>query len=165
MSIERGRHAIWISKDKEKWTLIGVKMDSLATNLNPDVNNSKDVTGAAYVDHNGFSPENDVEYKPNTTDSIYDPVMTIITTLAKDEETCTFYKIEAWLDIEVAKTTGTVSATSTHAFMVPVIAVPQDAGGDTSAFTTNVNFYENGTRTQGSVTVADKQPTFTEASE
>lgn len=159
--ILRGRRAIWISKDQTDWTLIGVGMDSLATNLNADVNTGKDVTGAPYLDHNGFAPENDVEYKPRQEDAIYPYLQEIIDKLLKDEDSCTFHKIEAMLDIEVKDTD--VSSASGSGFMVSVMAVPQDAGGDTSAYTTNVNFYENGTRTQGTVTVENKQPTFTPA--
>ena len=133
-------------------------MDSVSTSLNPDVNTGKDVTGASYIDHSGFSPENDVEYKPRKEDSIYPQVQKIINELLKDEESCTFYKIEADLDIEV-KDTDIKSATGTG-FQVPVFCVPQDNGGDTSAYTMNVNFYENGTREQGTVTVEDKSPTF-----
>lgn len=134
-------------------------MDSETTNLNPDVDNGKDVTGASYIDHKGFAPENDLEYKPREEDSIFPHVQKIIDELLKDEESCTFYKIEATLDIEV-KDTDIKSATGTG-FMVPVFCVPQDSGGDTSAYTTNVNFYENGSRQHGTVAVADKQPTFT----
>lgn len=157
----RGRKAIWISKDGESWTLIGVGMDSLSTNLNPDVNTGKDVTGAVYIDHSGFAPETDVEYKPRQEDSIYTHVMSIINELKKDETSTKFYKIEAVLDIEVSET-GTTNA-SGSGFKVDVICVPQDDGGDTSAYTQNVNFYESGKRVQGTVAVANKQPTFTAA--
>lgn len=157
--IMRGRKAIWISKDgSTNWTLIGVGMDSLTTNLNPDVNTGKDVTGASYVEHSGFNPETDVEYKPRQEDSIYPDIVSIINNLKKDEASTTFYKIEAILDVEVKE--GTATGTG---FKVPVICVPQDDGGDTSAYTTNVNFYENGVRTQGTVAVASGQPTFTPA--
>lgn len=137
-------------------------MDSETTNLNPDVDTGKDVTGASFVDHKGFAPENDIEYKPREEDSIYPPVQKIIDELLKDEESCTFYKIEATLDIEV-KDTEIKNATG-KGFMVPVFCVPQDSGGDTSAYTTNVNFYENGPREQGTVTVENKKPAFVKAS-
>lgn len=160
----RGRKAIWISKNGTSgWTLIGVGMDSLATNLNPDVTSGKDVTGAAYVDHSGFSPENDVEYKPRQDDAIYPDVVAIVNGLKKDEDSTLFYKIEAILDIEVAEATGAAAASGTG-FKVPVICVPQDDGGDTSAYTINVNFYECGPREAGTVSVSAKQPTFTSAS-
>lgn len=161
--ILRGRKAIWISKTgTTNWTLIGVGMDSLATNLNPDVTSGKDVTGAAYVDHSGFSPENDVEYKPRQDDAIYPDVVAIVNGLKKDEDSTLFYKIEAILDIEVAEATGAAAASGTG-FKVPVICVPQDDGGDTSAYTINTNFYECGPRVAGTVTVSAKQPTFVAA--
>lgn len=47
--ILRGQRAKWISFDGTDWTLIGVRMDSESTNMNPDVTNGKDVTGAPYI--------------------------------------------------------------------------------------------------------------------
>lgn len=136
-------------------------MDSLSTNTNADVTSGKDVTGAPYVDHNGFSPELDIEYQPREEDAIYPQVQKITNELLKDEESCTFKMIVATLDIEV-KDTGVKSATGTG-YQVDVMCVPQEDGGDTSGYTIPVNFYETGTRVQGTVTVAEKKPTFVAA--
>ena len=62
--------------------------------------------------------------------------------------------IVATLDIEV-KDTGVKSASGTG-YQVDVLCVPQEDGGDTSGYTIPVNFYENGTRVQGTVTVENK---------
>lgn len=156
--ILRGQRAKWISFDGENWTLVGTRMDSESTNLNPDVKSGKDVTGAPYIDHNGFSPESDISYQPRKEDSIYPQIQKITNELLKDEESCKFKMIVATLDIEV-KDTGVKSATGTG-YQVDVMAVPQEDGGDTSGYTVPVNFYEVGTRVQGTVTVADKKPTF-----
>ena len=60
------------------------------------------------------------------------------------------------------KDTGVKSASGTG-YQVDVLCVPQEDGGDTSGYTIPVNFYENGTRVQGTVTVENKKPTFTPA--
>ena len=159
--ILRGQRAKWISFDGTDWTLIGVRMDSESTNMNPDVTNGKDVTGAPYIDHNGFAPESDIDYKPRKEDSIYPQIQKITNELLKDEENCTFKMIVATQDIEV-KDTGVKSASGTG-YQVDVLCVPQEDGGDTSGYTIPVNFYENGTRVQGTVTVENKKPTFTPA--
>ena len=70
--------------------------------------------------------------------------------------------IVATLDIEV-KDTGVKSATGSG-YQVDVMCVPQEDGGGTSGYTIPVNFYETGTRVQGTVTVTNKQPEFTAAS-
>lgn len=159
--ILRGRRAKWISQDGKDWTLIGVRMDSESTNLNADVSSGKDVTGAPFVDHNGFAPESDIEYQPREEDSIYPQIQKITDELLKDEESCTFKMIVATLDIEV-KDTGEKTASGTG-YQVDVLCVPQEDGGSTSGYTIPVNFYETGTRVQGTVSVSNKKPTFTPA--
>lgn len=160
--ILRGRRAKWISFDGENWTLVGVRMDNESTSLNPEVSTGKDVTGAPFIDHNGFSPESDIEYMPREEDSIYPQIQKIVDELLKDEQNTTFKMIVATLDIEV-KDTGVKSA-SGKGYQVDVICVPQTDGGSTAGYTVPCNFYETGGRTQGTVTVANKVPTFEAAS-
>lgn len=158
----RGRRATWLSKDGTTWTLMGKEEDSLATSANAEISNSRDVTGQSYVDHKGFSPEDDFNYKCRPSDSIYQDLQDIVDKLAKDEETTTFYKLTATLDKEVKDAaTATLSGTG---FKVPVIVVPQSDGGDTGAYVIAFNAYENGTRIQGTVSVTKDGPTFTPAS-
>lgn len=159
--ILRGRRAKWVSFDGTNWTLIGVRMDSESTNLNADVSTGKDVTGSPFVDHNGFAPESDIDYQPREEDSIYPQIQKITNELLKDEESCTFKMIVATLDIEVKDTE--VKTASGTGYQVDVLCVPQEDGGSTSGYTIPVNFYETGTRIQGTVSVENKKPTFTPA--
>lgn len=160
--ILRGQWATWISKDKETWTLIGVRNDSLETATNPDESNGKDVTGGSYSDVAGYAPDTSVDYVADNTDSIYDELLDIYMDLKQDDDSLTFYKLEAMLDIEVSKTDGVKNATGTG-FEVPVKAIVSSVGGGTDAFHIAVNFREDhskGGRVQGTVTVTDRQPTF-----
>lgn len=159
MKLPRGVRAKWLSFDKENWTLIGRDMDSLTTSLNPDVEQNTNILGDTYVDHNGFTPESDIEYKARTEDAIYEQLQKIVNELLKDEESTTAYMIDATLTDEVKKSDDTV-LTGTG-YQVPVIVVPQDDGGDTGAYTINFNCYENGNRVQGTVSVTKRVPTFT----
>lgn len=156
----RGMRAKWISFNGTSWTLIGKNMESLSTNLNPDTETGKDVTGATYVEHKGYSPESDIEYQARDDDSIYTNLQAIVDNLYHDETHCGGFMIEATLNDEVKNAQGKTTVTGTG-YKVPVMIVPQEDGGDTSGYTITFNVYENGARTQGSVSVSDGAPTFT----
>lgn len=86
--------------------------------------------------------------------------------LKKDDDSLTFYKLEALLDIEVSETNDVTSA-SGDGFIVPVKALIQSVGGDTNGFHINTTFTEDHSSTgrqQGTVKVSNKAPTFTAAS-
>lgn len=158
----RGMRAKWLSFDEEEWTLIGRGMESLTTNLNPDVETGKDVTGKSYIDHKGYAPEADIEYQARSDDPMYEDLQAIVDELLKDETHCGGYIIDATLTDEVKNATGSVVLTGTG-YKVPVLVVPQEEGGDTSGYTINFNVYENGARTKGTVSVTEQVPTFTAA--
>lgn len=158
----RGMRAKWISFDGETWTLIGKGMETLTTNLNPDIETGKDVTGEAYIEHKGYAPESDIEYQARDDDPMYEQLQKIVDELLKDETNCLATMIDATLTDEVKNATGSVTLTGTG-YSVPVMVVPQDEGGDTSGYTINFNCYEQGARTKGTVSVANKVPTFTAA--
>lgn len=159
----RGMRAKWLSFDGTTWTLIGKGMDTLSTNLNPDIEQSKDVTGATYTEHKGFAPESDIEYQARDDDGIYTHLQEIVDGLLKGESETAAFMIDATLtDHEVKDATGTTVVTGSG-YKVPVVVVPQDEGGDTSGYTINFNCYENGARVQGTVSVTNQVPTFTAA--
>ena len=160
-TLPRAVRATWLSFDNgTTWGLLGRKIDSLEINLNPDLENSKDITGASYTEHKGFAPETDVPYKATENDGIYDSIQEIVDTLAKDESDTGALMLVATLDDEVYQ--GQTKALSGTGYKVPVTIVPQSEGGDTGSYTINFNVYENGARIQGTVAVAiGGAPTFT----
>lgn len=154
---------MWVSFDDTNWTLLGVRSEDLSINLNPNVEQGQDVTGASYTDHNGFSPNLSYNYMPREDDSIYPQVQKIVDGLVMEEAETKFSMIVATLDIEVKDATGSKSA-SGKGYKVDVICVPTNDGGPTAGYTTEVTFYEDGARVQGSVTVSNRKPTFSEGS-
>lgn len=151
--------AKWISFDQTKWTLIGRNMDSLSNSLNPQVEQSQDVCGYTYLEHKGYQPQADIEYKCNDTDDIYENIVDIVNGLAKDEATCGAYMIDATLNKEVKD--GDTETLTGKGYKVPVVIIPSEDGGDTGSWTITFSAYENGARVAGTVSVANGAPTFT----
>lgn len=158
--LPRAVYCMWLSFDKKDWTLIGKDTDSLSYSLNPDVSTNKNVLGETTVDHTGFTPELDVDkYYARTEDVIYENILDIAMNRRSDEEHTSAYLLEAILDDEV-KNSDTTTLTG-KAWMENVIVVTQETGGDTAAFGLPFNIHANGGRTEGSVSVTERVPTFT----
>lgn len=159
--LARGVRVIWLSFDDKEWTPIGKDMDDMSMELNPDVSQTKNVLGDTVVEHNGYTPSLDNDYIARSEDAIYPHLEKIANELLTDEEHTTAYLIEATLTDEVKesdtttltgkgyKTKGIVSVTST--------------GGSTSGYTIPFNWQQDGARTQGTVSVTNRVPTFTPA--
>lgn len=162
MKLPRAVYAIWLSFDKEKWTLIGKDTDSLSYSLNPDVSTDKNVLGETTVNHNGFTPELAVDtYYARTEDAIYPNIKDIAMNRRNDEEHTAAWLLEAILDDEVKN--SDVTTLSGEAWMEKCVVVPQETGGgDVSAFGLPFNVNPNGGRVEGTVSVAERVPTFTE---
>lgn len=164
MKLPRAVYAIWLSFDKEKWTLIGKDTDSLSYSLNPDVSTDKNVLGETTVNHNGFAPELAVDtYYARTEDAIYPNIQDIAMNRRNDEEHTGAWLLEAVLDEEVKN--SDVKTLTGKAWMEKCVVVPQETGGDTSAFGLPFNINPNGGRVEGTVSVEERVPTFTEGSE
>lgn len=133
-------------------------MDTLETSLNPDINQSKDVTGSAYIEHNGFTPETDIDYKARSEEKIFPHIQKISNELLKDEESCLATMLVATLDDEVKN--GDKKTLTGKGYEVSVLCVPQSDGGGTDAYAIPFNLYEQGARTQGDITVTSGKPTF-----
>lgn len=160
MKLPRAAYAIWLSFDKENWTLIGKDTDSLAYELNPDVSTDKNVLGETIVNHSGFAPELSVDtYYARTEDSIYENILDISMNRKFDEESTAAYLLEAVLDEEV-RNADTKMLTG-KAWMENVVVVPQSTGGELSGFGLPFNVNPNGGRVEGTVSVTKRVPTFT----
>lgn len=162
MKLPRAALAQWLSFDKENWTLLGRDTDSLSTELNPDVETTKNVQGDNNTNHNGFNPETAVDsYAARTEDSIYENLLDIAMNRKSDEESTKAYFLEAVLD-EAVNLSDNKTLTG-KGWMEEVIVVPQSYGGDTSAFGIPFNLNpKGGERKEGTVSVTKRVPTFTE---
>lgn len=159
--LPRAVYAIWLSFDKKDWTLIGKDTDSLSYSLNPDVSTDKNVLGETTVNHSGFTPELAVDtYYARTEDAIYPNIQDIAMNRRSDEEYTAAWLLEAILDDEVKNSDTTTL--SGKAWMEKCVVVPQEVGGDTTAFGLPFNVNPNGGRVEGTVSVTERVPTFTE---
>lgn len=158
--ILRGCRAFWLSFNDTDWTCLGKDTDELSIELNPDTEQVKNVQGEVTFVNNGYTPSlsND-SYIARYEDAIYEPLQTIANTLATDDERTSATLIVATLTDEV-KESATKTLTGSG-FKVPVKVVVDSDGASTSGYGIPFTISEDGARIQGTVSVANKVPTFT----
>lgn len=158
--ILRGCRAFWMSFNETDWTCLGKDTDDLSIELNPDTEQVKNVQGETTFVNNGYTPSlsND-SYIARYEDAIYEPLQTIANTLATDDERTSATLIVATLTDEV-KESATKTLTGSG-FKVPVKVVVDSDGASTSGYGIPFTISEDGARIQGTVSVANKVPTFT----
>lgn len=157
----RGCRAMWLTFDNEtleNTTCLGKDLDDLSIDLNPNVEQKKNVLGETITEHNGYTPSMANEYIARKEDAIYKHIQYIADHLAEDDEHISATMIVATLDIEV-KDTGESTGTGSG-YKVPVKVVVDSDGGGTSGYALPFTIYEDGARVEGTVTVTNKKPTF-----
>lgn len=157
--ILRGRRAMWLTFDGKDWTCLGKDSDDLSIDTNPDTESFKNVQGETTFVNNGYTPSISNEYIAREEDAIYEHIQTIADTLATDDDRTGATLLVATLNVEVADT-GSVTATG-KGFTVPVKVVVDNDGGSTDGYAIPFTITEDGGRTQGTVSVENKVPTFT----
>jgi len=157
--ILRGQRAMWLTFDNTNYTCLGKDSDDMSIDMNPDTETIKNVQGETTFVNNGYTPSMSNEYIARKEDSIYEPIQYIVNNLAVDDEHTSATMIVATLDIEV-KDTGEKTATGTG-YEVPVKIVADNDGGSTAGYAIPFTITEDGNRTQGTVSVTNKKPTFT----
>lgn len=156
--ILRGCRAMWLSKD-DATTLIGKDLDDLSIDTNPDTEQNKNVLGESNFSHNGYTPSIAVEYIARTEDAIYPILQKIANELSVADEDITMDLIVATLTEEV-KESDTKKLTGSG-FKVPARIVVDNDGGSTSGYAISFTAYESGNRIQGTVSVENREVTFT----
>lgn len=158
--ILRGCRAFWLSFDNENWTCLGKDTDELSMELNPDTEQVKNVQGETTFVNNGYSPSlsND-SYIARKEDAIYEHLQEIVDTLATDDARTSATLLVATLTEEVKESKG--KTLTGKGFEVPVKVVVNSEGGGTSGYAIPFTVSEDGGRTQGTVSVSNKVPTFT----
>lgn len=150
---------MWLSFDEETWTCLGKDLDDLSIDTNPDTETIKNVQGETTFVNNGYTPSITVDYVARSEDAIYTPLQKIANELAVDEKSTKAVLMVATLTEEV-KESGTKTLTGSG-FKVPCYITVNNDGGSTSGYAIPFTAYEDGSRTQGTVSVANKVPTFT----
>ncbi|MCM1219816.1 MAG: hypothetical protein NC548_35545 [Lachnospiraceae bacterium] len=158
--LPRAAYVTYLSFDKENWTALGKDTDSLAYELNPDVETAKNVLGETIVNHSGFAPELAVDtYYAHTEDSIYEKILDMAMNRKFDEASTAAYLLECVLDESVEESKK--KTLTGKAWMENVVVIPQSTGGELAGFGLPFNVNPNGGRVEGTVSVTDKVPTFT----
>lgn len=158
--ILRGCRAFWLSFNETDWTCLGKDTDDLSIELNPDTDQVKNVQGEVNFVNNGYTPSmsND-SYIARREDAIYPHLQTIVDTLATDDERTSATMMVATLTDEVKE--STTKTLTGKGYTVPVKVVCDSDGGGTSGYAIPFTISEDGGRTQGTVSVSNKVPTFT----
>ena len=156
--ILRGCRAMWLSKG-DKSTLIGKDLDDLSIDTNPDTEQKKNVLGETTFSHNGYTPSIAVEYTARTEDEIYPVLQKIANELSVSDDDITMDLIVATLTEEVKE--SDVKTLTGSGFKVPARIVVTNDGGSTSGYAISFTAYESGNRIQGTVSVVNREVTFT----
>lgn len=152
--LKREAHALYLKAGSmEGWYLIGKGIDDLSIEMNGSFEQTKDITGEVAVSDTGYQPQISVEpYHADPTDAIY-PFLKDLAMNRKSGDDAKAQTLEVLIeDTEASKHAGwqedcRIEITS--------------YGGDTSGLGINFNIWSDGNRTEGSVTMAGKVPTFT----
>lgn len=156
--ILRGCRAMWLSKG-DKSTLIGKDNDELSIDTSPDTAQNKNVLGETNFSHNGYTPSLAVDYIARSEDEIYPVLQKIANELSVSDEDITMDLIVATLTEEVKE--SDVKTLTGSGFKVPARIVVTNDGGNTSGYAISFTAYESGNRIQGTVSVANREVTFT----
>ena len=157
MKLTRGAYMTYIDATPDassrSWYLIGKDIEDMSTELNPDIEVKKNILDETSVDHKGYEPSTEADpYYANTTDTIYPFLRDIVMGRLKGDACKTTV-----LEVIVEDT----SDSSHLAYTEDVYVIPSGIGGDTAGVNIPFSINYAGNRTKGTVTLANKVPTFT----
>lgn len=140
--------------DKD-WFLLGVDLEELSVELNPEVEKVRNILGQNSIRDKGYDPSATADpYYANPEDSIYEPIRNIALDRLTGEACNT--KI---LEVIIEDTTA-----SNHlAYTEEVVVKPTSYGGGTDGVTFPFDIHFTGNRTKGTVVITDGKPVFTAA--
>lgn len=136
------------------WFLIGKDVEDLSVELNPSVTQKKNILDETTVDDEGYEPSFDVDtyYADPSDGAFYEKIKNIAMNRLTGDD-CKTRVLEVLID----KTEGPFDA-----WIEDVIVKPQSYGGAQGGVRIPYNVAFCGNRKQGTVTIANKVPTFTE---
>jgi hypothetical protein len=129
-----------------KWVLIGDDIEELSTELNPDMETTKNILGQTKTKDNGYEPTTDADpFYADTDNELYKPLRDIALERKKGAA-CQTLTLEVIIEDTAAE--------NHLAFVQEVIVKPQSYGGDTAGLNIPFSISEDGKRTKGYVTAA-----------
>lgn len=156
--LKRSAHLFYIDTTfggtTPNWYLVGKDVEDMSIELNPDVETKKNILDETTVNDNGYEPSISVDtYYANPSDGAF---YTKIKNIAMNRLTGDECKTKV-LEVVVDKTTGPYDA-----WIEDAVIKPQSYGGPQGGISIPYNVHFDGNRKQGTATLADKVPTFTE---
>lgn len=157
MKLTRGAHLLYVDTSMAgttpAWYLVGKDIEELNVDLGADTETIKNILDEVSVRHNGYEPSIEAEpFYADPDDDLY-PVLKDIAMNRKKGADCMTKYLEVIIDDP--------EDTSHSAWQEDCMIVPQSVGGDTSGLQIPFNVLPAGNRAQGTVTLANKVPTFT----
>lgn len=158
MKLTRGAYMTYLdaafgSKDAPEWYLVGKDIEDMSVDLSPDVETVKNILDETSVKDNGYEPSTEADpFYADPNDALYPMLRDIAMGRLKGDACKT--KI---LEVIVEDT----KAANHLAYTEDVIVKPTSIGGDTSGVSIPFSVHYAGNRTKGTVTIANKAPTFT----
>lgn len=136
------------------WFLIGKDIEDMSVELNSETETVKNILDETSVNDNGYEPSMDADpYYANPEDTIY-PKLSDIAMNRLTGDDCKTQILEVLIE--------DTSATTHKAWIEDAIVKPQSYGGAQGGINIPYNVAFNGNRKEGTVTIKDKVPTFTE---
>ena len=128
------------------WYRLGKDLEEFNVEMNPDVEQTKNILGENTFNHNGYEISADSEpFYAREDDPLFDKLQAIIDTQAQYEGCATSaLEVHMW---EAGSTTGTYKAYKQNCYVVPT-----SYGGDTSGYQIPFTVYFTGEKVSGTFT-------------
>ena len=140
--------------DTPSWFLIGKNVEDMSVELNPDTEVIKNILDETEVQDNGYEPSVDVDtYYANPSDGDFYEWIKDIAMNRKTGADCMTQVLETLVDKTAQPFDGWVE---------DVMVKPQSYGGPQGGISIPYQIAFCGNRRQGTVTITNKVPTFTE---
>ena len=125
------------------WYRLGKDLEEYNVEMNPDIEQSKNIIGENTFTHNGYEVSADAEpFYAREGDPLFEQLQTIVDTQAQYEGCKTsVLDVHSW---EPGTTSGTYKA-----YKQDVYVVPTSYGGDTSGYQIPFTVYYSGAKTPG----------------
>lgn len=137
------------------WYLIGKDVEDMSINLNPQIETYRNILDEQGATDNGYEPSVDVDtYYADPSDGTFYTKIKDITMNRLTGDDCKTTLLEVLID----KTTGPFDAWTEE-----VIVKPQSYGGAPGGVRIPYQIIFTGNRKQGTVTITNRVPVFTEA--
>lgn len=156
--LTRGAHMLFVdasSTSTASWYLVGKDIEDLSVDLGADTETFKNILDESNVRHNGYEPSISADpFYADPGDALYSKLKDIAMNRKKGDACKAQY-----LEVIVEDATDYSHA----AWKEDCYLVPQSVGGDTSGLQIPFNILPAGNRAAGSVTLANKVPTWSDS--